>query len=470
MHGTQPHGPVDIARLYADFAHGLAYGRLPASVIETTKKLILDQLGVMLLGSSAAGVGTLVDTVAAWGGKAESTVLVHGTRVPAPNAALVNGTMARALDYDAVHEKAIVHVTAGSLPQCLAIAERNGNVSGKDLIAAMAAGMELMVRLGLAQETNFLNTGRVTTLHQATFGGALAAAKLMRLSPDAIVAALGIASGQVAGTLQMVVEGSVLVRVQQGFAGQNAVLAAVLAERGMRSIERVFEGEFGYFRAYHDNKYEPATLTDGLGDDFVMPTSSIKYYPCCFLAHVAIAAMQALADEHALKPDDVAAIHLRMTKGSYEAVCAPIAEKRVVANTQEALFSAPYTVATALVHGGVRVEHMREPALSDPAVAAVARRVTAQIDPELERQYGRIIGPSIVDVTLRDGTRLSARADRVKGHPDRPMSMDDCEKKFWSCAPYAAKELPRAKLEAAVAAVRDLENLADAGEIVRLMS
>ncbi|MBN8920698.1 MAG: MmgE/PrpD family protein, partial [Rhizobiales bacterium] len=306
MHGTQPRSASDIARIYADFAHGLTFESLPSEVVHATKLMILDQLGVMLLGSSAAGVDTLVDTVADWGGKPESTVLVHGTRVPAHHAALVNGTMARALDYDAVHEKAIVHTTAGSLPQCLAIAERNGAVSGKDLIVAMAAGMELMIRLGLANEVSFLNTGRVTTLHQATFGGALAAAKLMRLSPEAIVSVLGIASGQVAGTLQMVVEGSVLVRVQQGFAGQNAVLAAVLAERGMRSIERVFQGEFGYFRAYHDNRYRAGTLTEGLGRDFVVQTTSIKYYPCCFLAHFAIAAMEKLAREHALKADDVA--------------------------------------------------------------------------------------------------------------------------------------------------------------------
>ncbi len=471
MHGTQrPESTTDIARLYADFAHGLTYEQLPAAVVEVIKTLILDQLGVMLLGSSATGIDDLVGAVADWGGKPESTVLVRGTRVPAHHAALVNGTMARALDYDAVHEKAIVHVTAGSLPQCLAVAERNGGVSGRDLIVAMAAGMELMIRLGLASETSFLNTGRVTTLHQANFGGALASAKLMRLSPEQIVSALGIASGQVAGTLQMVVEGSVLVRVQQGFAAQNAMIAAMLAERGMRSIERVFQGEFGYFRAYHDNKYKPETLTDGLGDDFVVQTSSVKCYPCCFLAHFAIAAMQKLKRENAVKADDVAAIHLRMTKGSYDAVCAPIERKRAVTDTQGALFSAPYTVAAALVHDAVGVATMMPAAIADPAVRAVASRVTAEIDPELERQYGRIIGPSIVDVTLRDGTKLSARADRVKGHPDEPMTLDDCEAKFWDCAPYAAKELPRAKLETAVARVRDLEKLADAAEIVRLLS
>ena len=461
---------VDAALTVAEFAHAITFAQLPGEVVETAKTLILDQLGVMILGSSAAGIDTLLATISQWGGQPEASVLVHGGRFPAHHAALVNGTMARALDYDAVHEKAILHVTAGSLPQCLAVAERRRGVSGKELVTAMVAAMEFMIRLGLASETSFLNTGRVTTLHQANFGGALAAAKLMRLGPRAIVSALGVAYGQVAGTLQMVVEGSVMVRVLQGFAAQNAVLAATLAENGLASIERVFEGEFGYFRAYHDNKYNAQTLTGGLGSEFVTPTTSIKYYPCCFLAHFAIEAMCRLRAEHDLRPDDVAAIHLRMTKGSYGAVCSPVAQKRVVTNTQEALFSAPYGVAAALVHGAVSVEHMMPAAIEDPRVAAVAARVTAEVDPELERAYGRIIGPSIVDVTLTDGRTLSCRVDSVKGHPSNPMSFDDCEEKFWSCVPYAAKPLARERLERLVERIRHLEQVDDVADLVALVT
>jgi 2-methylcitrate dehydratase PrpD len=306
-------------------------------------------------------------------------------------------------------------------------------------------------------------------LHQATFGGAIAAAKLLGLNLRGMVSALGIAYGQVAGTLQMVVEGSVMVRVLQGFAAQNAVLAAILAENGVGSIERVFEGEFGYFKSYHDNRYSTDTLAHGLGSEYVTPTASIKYYPCCFLAHFAIEAMRRLAADNSLKAGDVEAIHLRMTKGSYGAVCAPIEAKRRPTSTQEALFSAPYTVATALVHGAVRVEHMMAEAIADPVVQSVARLVTAEVDADLERQYGRIVGPSIVDVTLKGGRTLSARVDSVKGHPANPMSMDDCEEKFWACVPFAAKPVPHASLQELIEKVRALEQVDDVTELIGLL-
>ena len=120
---------MDLAARYAAFGADLAFEQLPRAVVADTKKLILDQLGVMLVGSSAAGVDSLLASTRRWGGAKEASVLVHGDRLPAHHAALINGTMARAQDFDSVHEGAIVHLTAGSLPQCLAAAERTGGVA-----------------------------------------------------------------------------------------------------------------------------------------------------------------------------------------------------------------------------------------------------------------------------------------------------------------------------------------------------
>jgi 2-methylcitrate dehydratase PrpD len=461
---------MDLARVYADFAHDLTYAALPGDVVETTKKLILDQLGVMLVGSAAAGVENLLTTARAWGGAPEASVLVHADRLPAHHAALINGTMARAHDFDALHEAAIIHITAGSLPASLAVAERRGGVTGKDFITAMAAAMELMIRLGLSFETNFLHTGRVTTLHLSTFGSALAGAKLMRLNPQGIVSALGLAYGQVAGNLQVTVEGTVLVRVLQGFAGQTGVMAAVLAESGLQGPERVFQGEFGYFKAYHDNRYRPEVLTAGLGHDYRVPETSIKYYPCCFLSHFAIDAMRQMVGKGEVAADGIESIVARVTQGTYNVVCAPIEAKRVPETTQEALFSLPYCVATAAVHGALGVQHMRAEALHDPAVRALAQKVKAVVDPELERSHTRGIGPTILEVTLRDGRQAALRVDSVKGHPDNPMSFDDCEQKFWGCVPFASRALDRGQLAQLVDNVRQLERLDDVSTLVRLLT
>ena len=460
----------DAAGVFADFAAALDFDSIPPAVVECTRKLILDQLGVMLVGATAAGVPELVASVREWGGARESSVLGHGLKVPAPLAALVNGTMARAQDYDALHERAIVHITAGCLPQCLALAERRGRVSGKEFITAMAAGMEFMIRLGISFETSFLHTGRVTTLHQATFGGALAGAKLLNLDGRQIVSALGLAYSQVAGNLQVTVEGTVLVRVLQGFAAQAAVQSVLLAERGLVGPQRVLQGEFGYFKAYHDNRYDAGVLTHDLGKRFELPDVSIKFYPCCFLSHFAIDAMLQLVRNEGLRPYDVEAIHVRVTQGTYNVVCAPTEAKRKPETMEEALFSLPYTVAAALMHGKFGLEEMTLRAIRDPAVRAVAQRISTVVDAELEQQHGRAIGPSIVEITRKDGRRLSRRVDFCKGHPKNPMSFDDCAQKFRSCAAFAARPLAADTVETVIDQVRKLEALEDISRLVSLLA
>lgn len=461
---------MDLAATYAEFGHGLTYEKIPSDVVDVTKKLILDQLGVMLVGSAAAGVSDLLETTREWGGAPQARVLVHGTRLPAHHAALVNGTMARAHDFDSFHESAMVHVTAGCLPQALAVAERRGGVSGKEFIAAMALGMECMVRLGLSFEVSFLHTGRVTTLHLATFGGALASAKLLNLDPRKTVSALGLAFGQVAGNMQVTIEGTVLVRVQQGFAAQTGVMSAVLAEQGLVGPERVFQGEFGYFKSYHDNKIRTEGLARGLGTEWQMPGISIKYYPCCFLSHFAIDAVRQMTAAKQISADAIEAINVRVTQGTYNVVCAPVDAKRKPATTQEALFSLPYTVANAAVHGHLRIEHMTNRAIQDQQVLALAQKVSMVVDEDLERQFARVIGPSIVEVALKNGKQAALRVDAVKGHPNNPMSFDDCAEKFWSCAASAARPLDRGKLTQAIEAVRHLERVEDVSEIVGLLT
>jgi len=465
---TQPATP-DAASVFADFALALQYDAIPRDVVACTKKLILDQLGVMLVGASAVGVPELAASVRQSGGAAQASVLGHGFKAPAAQAAMVNGAMARAQDYDALHERGIVHITAGSLPQCLALAEYRGRVTGKEFIAAMTAGMEFMIRLGLSFKTSFLKTGRVTTLHQATFGGALIGAKLLGLDQCQTVSALGLAYGQVAGNLQVTVEGTMLVRVLQGFAAQTAVQSALLAQQGLIGPERVLQGEWGYFKAYHDNQYDAEVLTRDLGTTFELPDVSIKFYPCCFLSHFAIDAMLQLVREENLRAGDVEAIHVRVTQGTYNVVCAPADTKRKPETMEAALFSLPYCVAAALVHGDFGLPQMTLQSIQDAAVQSIAQCITASVDAELERQYNVGIGPSIVEVKLKRGGTLTRRVDYCKGHPKNPMSFDDCAEKFRRCAAFAARPLPEKIVDEIIDRVARLEQLEDMNRIVSLL-
>ena len=463
----------DVALDFADFARALEYDAIPAEVVACTKKLILDQLGVMLVGASATGVPELAASVKQTGGAAEASVLGYGFKAPAAQAAMVNGAMARAQDFDALHERGIVHITAGSLPQCLALSEYRGRVgekvNGKAFITAMTAGMEFMIRLGLSFKTSFLKTGRVTTLHQATFGGALIGAKLLGLDQRQTVSALGLAYGQVAGNLQVTVEGTILVRVLQGFAAQTAVQSALLAQQGLVGPERVFQGEWGYFKAYHDNQYDAAVLTRGLGKTFELPDVSIKFYPCCFLSHFAIDAILQLVREEGLHAGDVAAMHVCVTQGTYNVVCSPTEAKRRPATMEAALFSLPYCAAAALVQGEFGLPQMTLASIQDAQVQAVAARITTRVDAELERRHGTGVGPSIVEVRLHSGKTLTRRVDYCKGHPKNPMQFDDCAEKFRRCAAFAAKPLPAQSVNAVIDTVAHLEQIDDVGRLLALL-
>ena len=400
---------MDIASEYADYASRCRFDDLPSEVVDCAKRLILDTLGVIIAGSSARGMSTFVDLTNEWGGKKESSILIWGNKVPTPNAVACNASMARANDFDAVHEKSIVHITAPIVPGCLAIAEKIGGVSGKDFINAVVTGIEVMARLGLSLETSFIKTGFQTTNHIGSFGNAIAAGKLLGLDKRKMVHALGIAYGQIAGTVQATVEGTVMVRLQQGFAAQIGIFSAILAERGIDGPQEVFQGKFGYYPVFHQNRYDASTATRDLGKQYEITNVSIKYFPCCFLSHFAISAMLQLAKEERIDYREIDQIQVGVNQGAYNVVCDPLEAKRNPSSPPEALFSLPYTVAAALVRGHVLLEDLTPEAIQDKEIRAIANKITPRVDPAIEKEFGRVIGPAVVEVTLKNGRKASRR-------------------------------------------------------------
>jgi 2-methylcitrate dehydratase PrpD len=457
---------MDIAETWVNYSREVQFEDLPNEAVQSAKKLTLDTLGVMLVGSSASGIGTMAELFRAWGGKPESRIFLSGTKVPLPNAVLVNAAMARAHDFDSFHETAMVHPSAPIVPACLAVAEKLGGSDGKEFLTALVLGMEFMCRLGLSVDSSFLLGGFQTTNHVGTFGTALGVGRLLRLDARKMVHALGIAYGQIAGTLQAAVEGSVMVRIQQGFAAQIGVLSAILAENGIDGPREVFQGKFGYFPVFQQNRYDPSVLSRDLGKQFEVSQISVKSFPCCLLAHSSIAAMLRLREEERVDPQTVAKIQARVNQGAFNVVCQPLEQKRNPSSTREALFSLPYTVASALTRGHVSLEDFTDEALQEKEVRALANRVTAMVDKEIEEKYGRIIGPAVVEVILRDGRTLSRRVDFVKGNPQNPMSMGEVEEKFQRCLSFSIHRFEKKTIEGLLQQVRELDSLKDVSRIL----
>lgn len=229
------------------------YDMLPKDVSEITKKFILDTLATTLVGSSAPGCRNVIDQIKDWGGKQESTVLVYGGKLVSPNAAFANSVMAHAVDFDDTHDEAIIHANVWVLPAALAIAERMGSVSGKDLITAVSIGVDVTCRLCLGAVG--LLSGNAGA-YVGYFGATLAAGKILGLNENRLLHAIGVAYSQCAGNRQCIVDRALVKRMQPAFGARGAILSSLLAQRGITGAKNIFEGQYGLFPVYLRGEYD----------------------------------------------------------------------------------------------------------------------------------------------------------------------------------------------------------------------
>jgi 2-methylcitrate dehydratase PrpD len=205
------------------------YADLPASAVESARRDILDTFGCMLGGSGSPGMDELFAVIARWGGREESRVLLRGTRLPAPQAALLNASMGHALDFDDTLDiGGSIHPGVSVLGSVLAVCDSLGGVSGRDVLLAVALGLDVSCRIALAST---LDRGWHRTAAIGVFGATAAAGKLIGLTPEQMLAAFGIAYSHAAGNRQCILDGALTKRMQAGQAASAGVFSAVLARR-----------------------------------------------------------------------------------------------------------------------------------------------------------------------------------------------------------------------------------------------
>ena len=253
---------------------------LTAHDIEKAKIFLLDTLGVGIAGSSGAAVAELLKTVQGWGAGDEATVWVTGERVSAQAAAMVNAYQIHCLEYDCVHEGAVVHPMATVLSTMMAYAERRTSqgrpVNGSDFLLAMVLGVDVAAFLGMAA------TGPVRFFRPATAGGLGATAAIARLeglSAEITKDALGNMYGQTCGTLQPHVEGSPLLGLQIGFNARGALSALDLARAGFKGPHDIIDGQYGYLPMIEAGQFDIDGAWRDLGRVWQMSELSHKPFP-----------------------------------------------------------------------------------------------------------------------------------------------------------------------------------------------
>lgn len=455
---------MDMSFTLADTIYWTNYNDLSAEAIEVTKKDILDVLGTAIAGANALGISEIAGLIKDWGGKEESTVIGFDCKVPSANAALVNGTMSHALDYDDGYDPAIVHTACAVVPASFAIAERTGNVDGKKFITAVALGIDLMCRMGLATRLSLRESGWVYTSIFGYFGAAASASKILGLDNNRIVNALGIAYSQTSGNFQSIQDAVLTKRIQPGFASKAGVLSALLAERGVTGIQNSIEGDYGIYNVYLKGQYDPLAITSGLGKVFEVANVGFKAYPCCGYTHNPIYATLALTIENDIRPENVDTITIRTGQNAGD-LLEPLERKRQPRSVPDAQFSIPYTVATAIVKRKVSIDDFTPEAIHNTDVLQIAQKVNACILPELTR---RQVEPAIVEIRTKDGTVFSKRMDDRKGSPENAMSMEEISDKFRDCASHSRVKLSKQSIDMMISLIRNLEKVKDVSEIIRL--
>ena len=459
----------DAMETLLEFGLTLKYEDLPPAVAARTKLAVLDTLGAAIAGIRGESVAELSSLACGFGGSPQATLITNGRKLPLPLAALVNATAARAWDLDDVHEQNTCHVSASLVPAALAISEARRPIDGRELIAAIAVGSELICRMSAAPRISFSETGSSMSYQCAFYGVALTASRLMKLPAAQARHAMGIAHARTAGNQQGFLAGAMTVRLMQGIAAEGGVISALMAERNLTGSVDVLEGRFGYYHVFHRGKYEPQELVRELGGRWLVNDISVKpLYPCCKFIHGPIDALLQAVGDAGIGADDIERVRVVVTnKEVHDVVCTTRERKWNPASIAEAQFSLPFMLAWAAVHRSVGFQAMDPLSLGDPAVKAMMARI--EVDLRIGSQNderGTFPMPGIVTVIERNGRATQRTVDYVKGHPKNPMSYEDVAGKFLDCARFGRPDWARA--EEVVETVRDLERIEDAGRIVRL--
>ena len=446
------------SRVLARFIADVEFEDLPEKAVECAKLCVLDTVAAMVAGSRAEPVDMMFDVVASSGGAPEATVVARGAKLPCLSAALVNGTMAHAVEMDDVHKGAIIHPGAVIVPAALAIAEREG-ADGQALITAVVVGYDVAIRLGECVGQSHYRYWH-TTGTCGTLGAAAAACKVLGLDEEATLNALGNAGDQAAGLWQFLKDGAMSKLLHTGKAAFDGLLAALLADRGFTGAREIIEGDAGFCEATSDD-YDLGRLTAGLGEVFKITEVSLKPYPSCRFTHAPIDAALALREEHGPGPEDVERVEVATHSQAVR-----IAGNPRPRTPYEAKFSIHYCVAISLLKGRPGLADFSEELLADERVRELMGKIEVFVDPEIDAQFPAK-WPARVRIRTRDGRVLEALVEHPLGDPENPMSFEDVEAKM---ADLARGVLAEEKVEEAARLVRGLERLGDVGELMELLA
>lgn len=441
-----------IAEKLASHFVNFQYDDLTPANRTAVKRLLLDYLGVAVAGSQTGSGKVAREFAISIGGVEQATLIGDGRRVPAVNAALANAISSHSVELDDIDVLALFHFSPPVYSAALATAEQTGK-DGRALMAALAAGCEMMERLSKAANNSLRDRAYHTTPTCGIFGAAIAASLLLGNNEEQIISALGLAGAQSGGLMEMYGP-SMQKRFNPGPASRGGVTAAAMANLGFTGASTIFEGERGWLKAFTD-KNDPAQLTLDLDRPYQLDIE-FKPYSCARPIHNAIDCALEIRRKHA--PDLHRIKAMTMARHPDWAHYHQNARPKTY---HEAQVSLPYSVAVAFTDGQALFPQYNDARLKEPTLVRLAEMLNITVDGSLPR------GVSCkLTVEMDDGTTYVSQVDYPKGSIQNPMTDDELRSKFDS---LAAPVIGPARAAEAAEMVAEIEHCKDVRQLMQLL-
>jgi len=442
----------------AEFVVRTGFRNITSKAISAAKNGFLDGLGVALAGSIEPASEIMANYVKDVGGHPEAGIIGYGFKSSASQAALANGTMAHALDYDDYIAPMSGHPTVPVLPVVLAIGQMK-HCSGQDVLTAYIIGLEVETKIGSGIGKHHYAAGWHPTVTLGTLGAAAATAKLLNLDISQTRMALGIASSQASGLRQNF--GTMTKPFHAGMAARNGIVAATLASRGYTADENILEGRFGFASVLGgEGEYNLTTMTENLGDPFVVvnPGLDIKPYPCCRFTHRCIDAVLHIVAKYHPAPEDITGVECHTST-----FVPQIVTHHQPVTALEGKFSMEYCMARALIDGDLRIPQFTSEKVLDPAAQELLKKVR-YVHPSGEEDQSL---PEKVVVTMQNGQQYSHEVLYAKGSPENPLTNEELTTKYRDCC---SRILPPKLINHSLEMVTHIEELEDITKLCELIT
>lgn len=451
-----------ISDILAAHIAGANWDSLPEAARDGARRVLLDASGVIFAASGLSPEAAPFIALARANGPGPCAILGTDHRVQPLGAAMANGALAHAVDYEDAFDLAPAHPNASLVPVLLALAQSQGPVDGARFLTALAVGGDIACRIALSLRQPMEQGGWYPPPIVAAFGAVAGAANLLGLTAEQVKDALSLVLCQVTMPGEIKYSRRTVLRaVREAFPAQAALTAALLARDGVAGFEAPLEGKAGFFALYAGGQFDAADLTDRLGARFWGAELTFKPWPSCRGTHPFIEMALELQAPHGFAAADVARIAVHVDDVQAMLV-EPLPRKQAPAVAIDAKFSIPFTTAMALVRGGVKLDDFGPESLADPQVLALAGRIAPVADgaPAWRRGVG-----GAMSIELHDGRSFAAHVDNALGCPARPLSDAAQRAKFIDCLSRAARPVGQREAEVLAQAILTLERCTDVGAL-----